>query len=66
MLHQSEAVNILKMKLQQMKGKLCEGGGADKSGRSNIIFSTFPPPPPHAHFNLFRSATAVTEILESL
>ena len=63
MLHQSEAVNILKMKLQQMKGKLWEGGGPDKSGRSNIIFSTSPP---HAHFNLFRSAIAVTEILESL
>ena len=51
------------MKLQQMKGKLWEGSGADKSGRSNIIFST---PPPFAHFNLFRSATAETEILESL
>ena len=55
MLHQSEAVNILKMKLQQMKGKLWEGGGAEA-----------PFPPPDAHFNLFRSATAVTEILESL
>ena len=43
MLHQSEAVNILKMKLQQMKVKLCEGGGAEVEG--SILFSAPSPPP---------------------
>ena len=59
-LHQSEAVNISKMKLLRMKGKLgWRGGdknlGDDKNGISNFIFS--PPPPLHL---LFRSAAAAT------
>ena len=47
-LHQSEPVDILKMKLEQMKGKLegWVGGGAYKNGVSSVIFS----PPPHFLF----------------
>ena len=38
-LQQSKVVNMLKMKLQWMKGKMAGGKRVDKNGMANFIFS---------------------------